>query len=96
MCRRGLAAIAQLVERRIGNAEVTGPSPVISFQKHSKIMVFGCFFCHKLPQVNSGNVRILHFIFYSGFFNCFLIFVLTRFSALSVDLGSLPKSLAIS
>lgn len=31
MCRRGLAAIAQLVERRIGNAEVTGPTPVSSF-----------------------------------------------------------------
>lgn len=28
---RWLADIAQVVERRIGSAEVTGPSPVISF-----------------------------------------------------------------
>ena len=39
MCRRGLAAIAQLVERRIGNAEVTGPTPVSSFLLYPE---YGC------------------------------------------------------
>ena len=40
------AAIAQAVERRIGNAEVTGPTPVSSlYEKSANLKVGLHFFC---------------------------------------------------
>ena len=37
---RGLATMAQAVERRLGKAEVTGSSPVSSFKKKRRLGVF--------------------------------------------------------
>ena len=42
------ADIAQVVERYIGNVEVTGPTPVISFiEKGVKSRFYVLFFCHE-------------------------------------------------
>ena len=42
------ADIAQVVERRIGNAEVTGPSPVISFKNAWKSKFSSIFYLQLL------------------------------------------------
>ena len=43
---RRSAAIAQLVERRIGNAEVTGPTPVSSLAQNPEYRILSFFDSH--------------------------------------------------
>ena len=53
------AAIAQVVERRIGNAEVTGPTPVSSFLSSETDLFRSFFVCVVLFEIRIGFLGVV-------------------------------------
>ena len=51
--------MAQLVERRLGKAEVTGPIPVSSSLKKELMLLHQLFFCLRKSKENGKPLRCL-------------------------------------